>query len=101
MELSLKNRMADAVKIQRTFSPPAELQGRGGALLAKSYDKTFHHCWMVLYPRSGKDDMAEKTNTALYAWANFVQSQLPLRVMTNFCVDANDRLGTDGGQYFS
>ncbi len=54
---------------------------------------------MVLYPKTGTDDLAQKTNTALYAWANFVQSQLPLRAMTNFCIDGNDRLGSEHGRF--
>ena len=89
----MKDKLAAAVRIQKTFSPPPELQGGGDAILVESYDKHFHHCVMVLCPKAGRGELAMKTNTALYAWAITVQSQIPLRAMTNFFIDGNGRPG--------
>lgn len=79
--------------VKHTFSPPAWLEGRAGAIrvrLRKGPDFTFSniHCPPSSFPN------AALISQQLWSWAEDVLAQLPSRTLPVFLLDANARLGS-------
>ena len=90
--LGIKHRSFPERSVVRIFSPPPELQGRGGAVRIERGDADITP--IVVYvptePNSRKDQAASK---AIWQWVHDLLSSLPSRTVPVLMLDANGKTG--------
>ena len=90
--LGIKHRSFPERSVVRIFSPPPELQGRGGAVRIERGDADITP--IVVYvptePNSRKDQAASK---AIWQWVHELLSSLPSRTVPVLMLDANGKTG--------
>eukprot|EP00930_Biecheleria_cincta_P018173 TRINITY_DN14246_c0_g1_i1.p1 TRINITY_DN14246_c0_g1~~TRINITY_DN14246_c0_g1_i1.p1 ORF type:complete len:1411 (-),score=180.44 TRINITY_DN14246_c0_g1_i1:1000-5232(-) len=81
-------------RFHQVFSPPDELQGRGGAIVCEKGDSSFQMVIMCLYlPASGTAAFLRTCDTKLFEWAQSVLNKVTAKARVYLLTDANARVG--------